>query len=392
MPPAPNAIRVRVRSKPNRPLQLYYLDPLTGRDITRSAGTRDPSEAAIAAAKWELQLEASGQIRKGPMPWDVFRLRFAEEWLRTLRQRSKGSYTTALNHFERLIGVPRDIARIDTDTISRYMGKLIAERRPLTTVGNYVKHVMGALAWAKSRGWVRDVPRIKLPPVDQTNLAKGRPLSDAEIAKLHAAVPKVFTGPATIAEWRRFLRVLRLSGERSGGALQLSWDSPPLQIDLDGGKIPRLIVQGVGQKSRKHEIAPLAPDFAEWLAKIPKSQRHGLLCPLHGRDGAKITTSHGVGNRFAEIAEAAGVDCTAHDLRRTFATYWSSRVRPLTLKRLMRHASLKTTMTYYVGQEAEDVAPDLYPQLYREKKAKRERKATGGRRKVSKKGSPPRAR
>jgi integrase len=41
---------------------------------------------------------------------------------------------------------------------------------------------------------------------------------------------------------------------------------------------------------------------------------------------------------------------TAHDLRRAFGTRWSKRVMPATLQKLMQHASIETTMRYYVEQ------------------------------------------
>ena len=51
---------------------------------------------------------------------------------------------------------------------------------------------------------------------------------------------------------------------------------------------------------------------------------------------------------------------TAHDLRRAFGTRWSKRVMPATLQKLMRHASIETTMRYYVEHNADDVSADLW--------------------------------
>ena len=51
---------------------------------------------------------------------------------------------------------------------------------------------------------------------------------------------------------------------------------------------------------------------------------------------------------------------TAHDLRRAFGTRWAKKVMPAVLQRLMRHRSIGTTMKYYVGIEADDVAADLW--------------------------------
>lgn len=51
---------------------------------------------------------------------------------------------------------------------------------------------------------------------------------------------------------------------------------------------------------------------------------------------------------------------SAHDLRRSFGFRWSRRVMPAVLKELMRHASIETTMTFYVGQNAEATADELW--------------------------------
>lgn len=48
------------------------------------------------------------------------------------------------------------------------------------------------------------------------------------------------------------------------------------------------------------------------------------------------------------------------DLRRGFGTRWVSRVKPATLKLLMRHADVTTTMRYYVTQDAAEVADELW--------------------------------
>jgi integrase len=51
---------------------------------------------------------------------------------------------------------------------------------------------------------------------------------------------------------------------------------------------------------------------------------------------------------------------SAHDLRRSFGFRWSRRVMPTILRELMRHESIETTMRYYVGQNAESTADELW--------------------------------
>lgn len=62
-------------------------------------------------------------------------------------------------------------------------------------------------------------------------------------------------------------------------------------------------------------------------------------------DGEPITV-----NKFA----------SAHDLRRAFGFRWSRLVMPPTLKELMRHTDISTTMRYYVGQNAQATADELW--------------------------------
>ena len=59
---------------------------------------------------------------------------------------------------------------------------------------------------------------------------------------------------------------------------------------------------------------------------------------------------------------------TAHDLRRAFGTRWAKKVMPAVLQRLMRHQSIGTTMKFYVGIEADDVAADLWAKRRRRTK------------------------
>ena len=60
------------------------------------------------------------------------------------------------------------------------------------------------------------------------------------------------------------------------------------------------------------------------------------------------------------VNKAEGKFASAHDLRRSFGTRWSSRVKPVTLQLLMRHKSIETTLKYYVDQDADDVADELW--------------------------------
>ncbi|MFN9051135.1 MAG: tyrosine-type recombinase/integrase [Planctomyces sp.] len=65
---------------------------------------------------------------------------------------------------------------------------------------------------------------------------------------------------------------------------------------------------------------------------------------------------------LVEIGRKAGVrvsdskTASAHDLRRSFGLRWADRVKPHVLQQLMRHASIQTTLTFYVQSDAADMA------------------------------------
>ena len=60
------------------------------------------------------------------------------------------------------------------------------------------------------------------------------------------------------------------------------------------------------------------------------------------------------------VNEERGKPASAHDYRRAFGTRWAKRVMPPQLKRLMRHKDINTTLKYYIDEDVEDLAEDLW--------------------------------
>lgn len=42
------------------------------------------------------------------------------------------------------------------------------------------------------------------------------------------------------------------------------------------------------------------------------------------------------------------------------ATRWAPRVKPVTLQRLMHHKSIETTLKFYVDQDADEIADEMW--------------------------------
>jgi integrase len=115
------------------------------------------------------------------------------------------------------------------------------------------------------------------------------------------------------------------------------------------------------QKAKRAELVAIAPEFAEMLEATPEAERHGRVFPIHMNVNQTSQKVSAIGKRAGVVVDdATGKSASAHDYRRAFGTRWSKRVMPAVLRRLMRHKDIKTTLKYYVDQDAEDIAADLW--------------------------------
>lgn len=356
------AIRVFVRFKGrHRNLLLYYIDPETGRDVSRSAKTKDQREAERAALKLEEELiKGRGADGSG---WEHFKTRFQDEHLAALSKHTRKAFRTALNHFERIIKVG-SLSSVSASTLSVFQAALLRDKMPVTTIASYLGHLRAAFNWAEAVGIIAKAPRVKLPKIGKRHMGRGRPITQAEFERMLAACPKVVK--FTPFPWRRFLTLLWYSGLRLNEALILSWDSGPLQVILDAEPYPLIIYHAEGHKSGEDSAIPLPPDFTAWLAETPPEHRHGLVAPLRRQTGKPFDADK-ASRVISEIGEAAGIRvndkgkvASAHDFRRSFGTRWAMKVRPVTLQRMMRHKRLETTMAFYVGLSTVDIGDDLW--------------------------------
>ena len=358
-------IHVKVHSYgPGRPLGLVWFDPITGKKVAKSSGTFDEKEAIGKAAIMQAELNSGKYKPAIKITWKEFTERYEQEHLAGLSPSYADRTASAFSHVERIIN-PDRLSKLTTATMSRFQGELrkgdgTAEHPPVrqSTLDSVLRHIKAALRWAERVGLMNEAPRIT---AKATAKSKGRPITAEEFDRLIAAAPKVRSKDS--ARWVRLLTGLWLSGLRLGEALALSWDADvPFAIDLSG-KHPAFHIDAQAQKSRRDEVLPLTPDFAEWLLQTPEEDRHGPVFKM-----GTVAAVGKVGEIVSRIGKKAGVVvnkgdgkyASAHDLRRSFGTRWAKKVMPAVLQRLMRHANINTTMTYYVNINADEVADGLW--------------------------------
>lgn len=321
--------RVLTRKKPGRNIELYFVDPLTGRERTQSSGTRDQREADRAAQKWEHKLEQEGYAKD--MAWTPAR----ELWLASVRNgRAKSTYADyvrALDLFEEMIGPTRSMAAITTLTLDRFVAKVreagIIKKN--STLALRLKGLRLFFRWCASRDIIAKVPLFPMPRIPPGEETGGNPITSDQFKQLLALLP---------APTQVIARGMWLSGLRPGEAIALHWSEGLVVLHLDG---PRSYIhfEPEGQKSRRREDMPLTKEFVEFLEQLP--HREGFV--LNPANRRRQT----IGENFLYAAGKLSFPVTPKLMRKSFATRWAMVLNHIELQALMRHKDIRVTLKYY---------------------------------------------
>ena len=373
-----NEIKVTVTKFADRScFVMRYVDPVTGKRHARSTEATTRREAERAAAKWEAELQEGRYQVSCNISWKEFRERYEGEKLASLAKATLDSASTAMNHLERLIN-PRNLTVL-TPTI---LSKLQAKMRQEGMRGDHHRNAFAAPSGLAQLGRLDGTaPQGARLPHAQ---AGERVDTDAWTADYHGGVRADASHSAQGAAGRcRNLGFAISKGSGSQGSGLRSrrccpgTKMPSITVDLSGRR-PRLRIYAEAEKGHQDRLLPMTPDFAKFLLQTPKVARTGLVFDLVGHYTHEQMTPPRIGRIISDIGRRANVVvrksegkfASAHDLRRSFGTRWAPKVKPATLQLLMRHRSIETTLKYYVAQDADEIADELWKDFAEEKEAK----------------------
>lgn len=297
-----------------------------------------------------------------PLSWLGFRDKYEAEKGPTFAGLS--IWKSAARKFEELMN-PEWLSDVTPANLSTFQAKMRKAGLRPASIETYLKYIRAAVNWAEHIELITKAPRVWIPKSDGERRARGRAVTGEELDRwLSKLLDDV--GEKRFPSWRHLMIGLNLSGLRLGEAFDVWWDKPDMIIPLNiDGRRPVWQFPARLHKSRKETLCPMTPDFVEFLRSIPKKRRRGPLFSPQGQTRA-IRSPDFAGRTISEAGDAAKivvnhvdgepVYATAHDLRRTFGDRWAARVMPAVLKELMRHASIETTLKYYVGRSAEQTA------------------------------------
>ena len=260
--------------------------------------------------------------------------RYKEKWLPKKRPRSQK---------DDLSMIERDILpRLGTEKVSEITYDHIdALHRRITKHGapyraNRVVALLSKMFSLAIKKWnMRD--RVAGNPCEgierNQEVKRKRYLKPDELARLMIALDETADVQAA-----NIVRLLLLTGARSGEVLAMRWD----QLDLDAGK---WVKPGATTKQKTEHEVPLSAEAVE------------LLRGLQEDDGAEYVfpgQRHGVGHRvdlkkpWAALMEAAGITgLRVHDLRHSYASFLVSAGQSLpVIGALLGHSQASTTQRY----------------------------------------------
>jgi len=325
-------------------------------------------DARDVAAVWEDELRNGRFKSPSKVTWDEFTERYDREALSGLAKRT-GQKVWGVFALVSDILKPRRLSDVTTERISHFQTVLRERGRAEDTIAGNLAHLKAALRWAATMGMVHNVPKVVMPRRAKGNKAmKGRALVGEEFERMQTVAPLVVGTPAADS-WDHLLRGLWWSGLRLEESLNLSWDVPDtIRIDTSG-RFVMLRINAANEKGNRDRLYPVSPEFADMVLAVHESDRTGhFFQPLGKRGGvlkyhAVCKVVCAIGKRANVVVDSDGGKtkyASAQDLRRSFGFRWSERVMPAQLKELMRHESIETSMTYYVGRNAEATAAALY--------------------------------
>lgn len=360
--------------------QLQWRDPITSRlrtkstRIRKSGLARDRKVSERMAGELEAKLNAGEAVIPSRFLWKDFRARYEAEVVPGLAPRTGEKIASVFDRFEAEIN-PRRLWDVDEKRLSAFVSKLrkgeggrgkLAE----STIAGHLAHLKAALNWAKLQKLVAHLPgfpRIKRAKMSKgAKVMRGRPITTEEFERMLGKVEDV-VGQTAAARWTFFLRGLWASGLRLTESLELYWDQEDKLHPVLTGKFPMLRIPADLEKGNKERLLPMAPEFAELLSGVPDAERSGPVFNLERADGKPgrpaadrvSKTVSGIGEK-AKVRVDVKKTASAHDLRRAFGERWAARLMPAQLMELMRHETIETTLSYYVGRNAERTAAILW--------------------------------
>jgi len=272
---------------------------LTGRRVRQRAGSDDPATAREEAAAIEARILRD--FHHGEKPSTHTFLEACQSYLKH-QERSVGTKDVVRRLALHWRSEP--LGNITQDAVDAARTKILRPGAGDSTWRKTVSILSAVMNHAARRKWC-EAPNFDLPPESK---GRTRFLLPAEYDRLHDAAPD---------HLRPLLTYLICTGSRLGETLSLDWS----QVDLSAGRVN---VWADQTKAGQRRVVELTPSAVRALAGLPG--RGGRVFLTHRgepyRDPGDGYGGH-IKSAWRTLLVRSGVsDCSPHDLRHTWASWW----------------------------------------------------------------------
>jgi len=315
----------------------YFIDyRLNGKRLRKTLPTKSKKMADLALMEFEVNL-AKGELGFAVKD-EVLEKLFADYLKYSKTHHSQGTqnrYRAILDNFKRFLKSHPHISKIsqmDARLFEDYKTFRFEEETSNKTINIELRTIRAMFALAKQWGYIKENPTDGVKFLKVRKDDKPRFLSKEECKKLLAACSKW--------EYPVFYTFL-YTGMRKSELLFLTWND----VDFTRGKIKIKAKEGWVPKTSEREI-PINNGLKELLQGCRATRKsEWVFCDERGQQ----IENNRLRKRLMSITKRCGFgDVTKlHTLRHTFASHLvMSSVDLPTVKKLMGHSDIQTTMIY----------------------------------------------
>ena len=334
---------------PNWYLRYWEPDPRTGKLRERWVSTSTTVRKVAEQRRRELE-QRLGATENPPargVSWDEFAATYNRLQLSRKPPTTAHAYRSSLETFA-AVAQPQELAAVTVASIEDFADQRLRQGLAPATVNRDLRHLKASMRWAARRGMIDAAPDFHGVFVREVRTPPTTVPEEHFLAMVRATETPTTPFVRRSGEWwRTFLYVSYYLGLRRGETLALTWEDVRLENR-------ELRVKAPTSKGRKDRVLPLSEGLLQVLTdwrtacSPANSQQLVLAWPLD--------TMGPFYDEWRTLLAAADLPDSVHytpkDFRSTCASALiASNVPTVVVKDFLGHASVATTVSYYINTE-----------------------------------------
>ena len=302
-----------------------------GKRIQKSTKQTDRAAANILKKHYDM-LEKSYHLSGTPLQSAVKISDYLQEYLE-LRKNRVSEKTAARDRqaVQSLMNTTGDIyiTRIGTEHIEKWLSEVLKTRQP-TTANCLLRHCKAFFNHAMKLNYIKENPAKEIKAIREQEKAV-RILTQSEVTDILKTMPE---------DWQNLIRVALVTGARAGELCRLRKED----VNTDGGYIIIRSTRENPTKNKKSRIVPIPDNSIDLFLKLTGIADRFLLTDTNG----SAWTVDRISKNFKIYSKKAKINCTFHDLRRTYGGWLiMSGADLVTVQQNLGHSSITVTVKHY---------------------------------------------